>query len=478
MLSSHLGLILGIFIPLCHLAGACASVNVIMNCRTSQGAIAWVLSLVFLPYFALPLYLVFGRAKFFGYLASRRFDSANIRPLIDQLRPFIPDHHELSAVVQQQYRAVERLAHIPFTKNNDVLLLVDGRETFDAVFNAIEHAQHYILIQFFIIHDDDLGRDLKTRLLRKAAEGIKIYLLYDKIGCHTLPKAYLAGLSAAGITCSGFKTVHSWTNRLQLNFRNHRKIVIADGRVALLGGLNVGDEYMGRNPRFGPWRDTFVKISGPAVLCAQLSFIEDWYCATHSMPELAWTPVADGTGEKEVFILPSGPADTLETCGLFFLHAINNATKRVWITSPYFVPDTHIMSALQLAALRGADVRIMLPQKPDHLLVYLSSFSYLREAEDAGIHIYRYQPGFLHQKVMLIDDEIATVGTVNLDNRSFRINFEITMLCINRLFARDVAGMLERDFANCRKESVASYESRSFWFRLGVRCARLLAPIQ
>ena len=477
-MSSHLGLLLGIVIPALHLAGVAASVHVIMHGRTAQGAIAWVLSLVFLPYIALPLYLVFGRAKFQGYIAARRFDSASLKPLVKQLQPYLPDHHDLSAVAKQYLHAIEELAHIPFTKNNDAQLLIDGQETFSAIFDAIDKAQEYILVQFFIIHDDELGRELKQRLLRKAAEGVRIYLLYDMIGCHSLPKSYLEELTAAGIACSGFKTMHRWTNRLQLNFRNHRKIVVVDGRTAFLGGLNVGDEYMSRSERFGHWRDTHVSISGPAVLAVQLSFMEDWYCATHDFPKLQWVPVSAEDDGKEVVILPSGPADTLETCGLFFVHAINSATSRVWITSPYFVPDTHITTALQVAALRGVDVRIMLPEKPDHLLVYLSSFSYLRQADDAGIKIYRYQPGFLHQKVMLIDDDIAAVGTVNLDNRSFRINFEITMLCVDRQFAKEVAAMLAHDFSTCQQESAASYEQRSFWFRLAVCCARLLAPIQ
>ena len=176
--------------------------------------------------------------------------------------------------------------------------------------------------------------------------------------------------------------------------------------------------------------------------------------------------------------LPTGPADELETCTLFFLDAINTAKHRLWIVSPYFVPDEQLLSALQLAALRGVDVRILIPENPDQILVYWSSFSYLEDAEEAGVKIYRYQPGFLHQKVMLIDDDVAAIGTANFDNRSMRLNFEITMLLVHPEFARDVEAMLVEDFANSREVTAADYKDASFWFRVLVRVSRLMAPVQ
>ncbi len=194
--------------------------------------------------------------------------------------------------------------------------------------------------------------------------------------------------------------------------------------------------------------------------------------------ELDWDPDKAPEGDTLALCLPTGPADELETCTLFFLRAINSAKKRLWIVSPYFVPDEQLMSALQLAALRGVDVRILIPENPDQKLVYYSSFSYLQEAENAGVKIYRYQPGFLHQKVMLIDDDAAAIGTANFDNRSMRLNFEVTMLLVDEDFARDVEVMLEKDFANSRKTSATEYTEASLWFRLVVRVARMLAPIQ
>jgi cardiolipin synthase len=478
MIREHLTLIISIIIPVFHVLGAFACVHVIMKGRTSQGTIAWVLSLIIMPYITLPFYLVFGRSKFQGYVAARRKESIEIQPFIDALSPFVPPEESMSDQVRQLNRLMSPLIHMPFTRHNAARPLVDGSETFAAIFDGIDRAQMYILVQFFIVHDDEIGQDFKQRLIEKARDGVRIYFLYDEVGCHKLPNAYLQELRDAGIIVSGFKTDRGWRNRFQLNFRNHRKIVIIDGREAYLGGLNVGDEYMSRSERFGHWRDTHVAVEGPAVLCVQVSFAEDWYWATQTLPDFNWTPVPVAEDDNHVFIMPTGPADDLETCALFFIEAITNARERVWITSPYFVPDIHVVSALQLAALRGVDVRIMLPESPDHLLVYLSSFSYLEDAEAAGVKIYRYQSGFLHQKVLLVDNAFAAIGTVNLDNRSFRINFEISLLCSDTQFVADVDAMLVRDFTNCRKVTSSEYKSRLFLFRLAVRGARLLSPLQ
>jgi cardiolipin synthase len=254
--------------------------------------------------------------------------------------------------------------------------------------------------------------------------------------------------------------------------------MVVDGRVAWIGGHNVGDEYLGRDPEFGHWRDTHVRIEGPAVLAAQLSFAEDWYWATDRQLDVNWNPVPSHEGDLPVLIVPSGPADELETASLMFVHAINSATERIWIASPYFVPDEPVVSALQLAGLRGVDVRILIPNKADHLGVYLAAFSYLDEAGSTGVKFYRYLDGFLHEKVMLIDRSFATIGTANFDNRSFRLNFEITAVIADQDFAAQVECMFEDDFATSRLMDPGEYDRKPWWFRFGVRLARLTAPVQ
>jgi cardiolipin synthase len=375
-----------------------------------------------------------------------------------------------------KYVALEELAEMPFTSHNDATLLIDGKETFAAMFAGIEAAKNYIIVQFYIINDDNLGRQLKELLVRKAREGVRVYVLYDEIGSYHLPRAYRRELAEAGVVDLPFRTSKGLRNRFQINFRNHRKIVIADGSVAYVGGLNVGDAYMGKHKRFGPWRDTHVEVRGPVVQAIQFAFLEDWFWATGSVPELDWTPNPAADENETALCLASDPSDLIETCGLFFLHAINSAKERLWIASPYFVPDESLMAALQLAAIRGVDVRVMLPNIPDHILVYLAGFAYIAEAEPAGVKFYRYQPGFMHHKVILVDDDLAAVGTANFDNRSIRLNFELMLVFADKPFTATVCQMLEKDLANCREATADELASRPFLFRMAVSVARLMAP--
>ena len=461
-----------------YVSGIVLALDAVMTVRTSQGSIAWIVSLLTFPYVAVPLYWVFGRRKYHGYIDARRTESKDMQPIIDQTVPELPEFVVHLKESHMSFRVMEELAAMPFTRYNDAELLIDGEQTFAAIFDEIESAREYVLVQFFIIKDDQLGRDFQAALMRKAKAGVRVYLLYDEIGCIRLPGSYLRELKNAGVDVSPFNTTKGIRNRFQLNFRNHRKVVIVDGRAAYTGGSNIGDEYMGRSPAFGPWRDTHICVRGPAVKAVQFAFIEDWYWATHRVPELNWSPQRSDSGDKNVLVIPSGPADDLETCGLFFVHAIHSAKHRVWIASPYFVPDPKVVAALQIAALRGVDVRILLPEKADHVLVWLSSFSYYNETEPNGVKLFRYQPGFLHQKTMLVDDDVAAVGTANLDNRSFRLNFEITLLVVDEKFGARVKDMFEQDFANSRIVEQGELDALPVWFRFGVGIARLLAPIQ
>jgi cardiolipin synthase len=323
-----------------------------------------------------------------------------------------------------------------------------------------------------------LGRRLQRLLIEKAREGVRVYFLYDEVGSHKLPRSYIRALREAGVEAYDFHTRQGPRNRFQINFRNHRKVVVVDGRAGWIGGHNVGDEYLGRSEKFGRWRDTHLRIEGPAVLAAQLAFVEDWNWASGRLPEVSWTPhpAPDGS-DASVLILPTGPADQFESAALMFTHAINTARERIWITSPYFVPDEGTMGALQLAALRGVEVRVLIPDEPDHLLVYLAAFTYFDEALGAGVEVFKYQEGFLHQKVVLIDDAAAAVGTANFDNRSFRLNFEITALVGDSTFVGEVEEMLEADFAASRPVGPEEFSSRPFWFRLAARVARLTSPV-
>jgi cardiolipin synthase len=462
-----------------HGLGVLNAVHAALKVRTPQAALGWALALVTFPYFAIPLYWTFGRTKFIGYRCALTDQSEPLHSIAQEaaseLEPFAAPLNSMDGIARWR----KMLTALPATRGNHAELLIDGDATFDAIFAAIESANEYLLIQFFIIHDDTLGMKFRERLMRKAREGVKIYLLYDEVGCHKLRTAWLQPLCESGVRVEGFKTTRGgWSNRFQLNFRNHRKLVIADGREALTGGLNVGDEYMGRSERFGPWRDTFIRVRGPAVQAAQLTFVEDWYWATGQVPPLRWKPAAAHDADQHAMVLATGPADEADRCSLAFIRAVNSAQKRLWISSPYFVPDIAVLTALQLAALRGVEVRLLLPERIDHLLPMLSSFSYYESLALADIALYRYQPGFLHQKALLVDDTFAAIGSINVDYRSFHLNFELVVMVADLEFCKQTEMMLAADFARARLVDYAEYKSRPWWFKLAVRLARLFSPVE
>ncbi|MDP9783079.1 cardiolipin synthase [Pseudomonas fluorescens] len=471
--------VFGYLIALLHTLGSIAAVHAVLTVRTAQGSIAWALSLAFIPYLTLIPYLVFGRSTFDGYIKARRQANEEMRKAISELnwRPWVEE--ALTARASQAYaslRAMPKLGRTPCLANNQVRLLINGPATFEAIFQAIEQARQAVLIQFFIIHDDRLGQRLQTLLLKKAAEGVAVYLLYDRIGSHSLPHRYVQDLRDGGVHVKAFATRSGWLNRFQVNFRNHRKIVVVDGVQGFVGGHNVGDEYMGQKPPLAPWRDTHVQVCGPVVASMQESFAEDWFWAARSLPPLI---LPDSYPDNGVLcqLLASGPADAYETCSLFFVEAIHAASERVWITTPYFIPDEAVFAALRLAVLRGVDVRILLPSRPDHKVVYAASSLYAFEAVRAGVRMFRYAPGFLHQKVVLIDREISAIGSANLDNRSFRLNFEVMLLTVDIPFATEVEQMLEQDFAQAQEIDIQESRETHRLQKVGMRVARLISPI-
>ncbi|HIG44030.1 MAG TPA: cardiolipin synthase [Gammaproteobacteria bacterium] len=458
--------------------GILSAVHAVMSVRTPQESIAWAVSLVSLPYISVPAYWVFGRNKFQDYVLARQHELEQLAEVVSEARINMKDVELAEDKDTGLLTSAEKMARIPMTHGNKVDLLIDGQATFDSIFEGISSATDYVLIQFYIVRDDELGLELKRHLITKAQSGVRVLFLYDEVGSLGLSAAYRQELRDAGVEIFPFHSRRGSGNRFQLNFRNHRKTVIVDGRVAWIGGHNVGDEYMGRDASFGHWRDTHMRIEGPAVIGAQFAFVEDWRWATDAVPGgINWNPQRVPDHDAQVLVIASGPADPMETASLMYTQAINAATKRIWIASPYFVPDDSIVQALQLAGLRGVDVRILIPEKSDNLLVTLAAYSFFTEIKAAGVKFYRYQHGFLHQKVMLIDADVATVGTANFDNRSFRLNFEITSLVADTDFVLAVEQMFEADFAESRRMERDEYDNKPYWFKLAVRSARLAAPI-
>lgn len=458
------------------LAALGCAVHSLMANRTPQGTVAWLLALFALPVLAVPLYLTFGRRHYGAYAHKlREIEAAAGEP---------PPDGALALPTNSQHPArnldvIEALAGAGFKTGNRIELLHGGQSTFERMMEAIDAAEETLLVQFYIFRDDALGRLFRDKVLAAAARGVRCYVLYDGIGSSRTPDSYFSAFGEGGVRTASFGSLSRLFFGTEPNFRNHRKAIVCDGRIAFMGGHNIGDEYAGRHPKFGFWRDASLRVEGPVAREIERIFAQDWAFATgeHLAATLHPENGAEPEGDLPAAYLATGPADPMETCSLFFLTAIGTAKRRLWITSPYFVPDSAVMSALRLAAARGVDVRVLVPDKPDHLLVWLAGFDFLEQAERAGVEAYRYTRGFLHEKIMLIDDDIACVGTANLDNRSLRLNFEATMIVPDRRFAAEVESALEQDFRDSREHGERDYQQKSLFFKVAVRAARLLSPV-
>jgi cardiolipin synthase len=460
-----------------YVAGIIAAVHAIMTTRTAPGAVAWSVSLVSMPFVAVPAYLVLGRSKFEGVADAYEQNKSEIDLTLASFRQNQEPWIVTSGDYYREYEAVRKLAGVELTYGNSAELLINGDATFDSILEGVANAQEYVLFQFYMFHDDGLGRRVQQALIERAQAGVRVYVLYDEVGSGGLPASYVDELRSAGAQVSSFKPTQGSSNRFQLNFRNHRKMVVVDGVTGWVGGHNVGDEYLGLKQDFSPWRDTHVRLEGPVVLQLQAVILSDWYWATREIPAVSWEPTAAVGSDLRAMIVPFSPSARLETAGLFFVAALNSARERIWLSAPYFVPDEAVMKALELAALRGVDVRIITTGKSDSLPVYLAAFHYIDKLRDLGIEFYSYQPGFLHEKVMLIDNSISTVGTPNFDNRSFRLNFEVTALIADEGFAGQMEAMFEQDFAHAVPIDPDALDKKPIWWHFGVNLSRLAAPV-
>lgn len=480
----------GVISVLFVICGWVAAVHALFTTRTAQGTSAWVLSLLLMPMVSFPFYVLLGRNRFQGYVEMRRARSRDFDTKGEDLRKLIPRYKaELSPELQQRYGILEDMANMPFTKENGLRLHPDGKETFERIFTAIDAAKSYVVIQFYTVKNDHLGQELKKRLIAKSREGVSIYFLTDAIGSHDLHDDYYHALEQAGVETARFGVGKGFWNKFQINFRNHRKLVVIDGQRGFTGGHNVGREYLGEVRKFGDWRDTTVEVVGPAVLELQLSFLDDWHWAASSIPELNWEQ-DDNIDDLEpddaasryardavAIVVPTGPADKFENGGLFFTHLINSAKNDLWISSPYFIPDQSQIAAIHLAAMRGVKVRIILPRISDRVLTRLGNDAFANLFDHRNVQIYHYLPGFLHQKAILVDDELAAIGTANFDNRSFRLNFELMLCALDKRFAWQMRQMLENDLENSLPIHANFMNDEPFLRRLASRAARLMAPV-
>ncbi|TVP43332.1 MAG: cardiolipin synthase [Gemmatimonadales bacterium] len=495
MLESPPWVVIATALAAAHLLGIVSAISALMSTRTPQGSVAWILSLIFAPWLAVPLYWLFGPSRFDGYVSARRGDDSTLRDLLRHPPLDAEPYTSLRPGPGTSPSAIEHLARLPILGGNETEPLHDGDNTYASILEGMNRAQRYVLFQFYILRDDPTGHRFRDALIECARRGVDVYLLVDRVGSFGLPKRYFDELLEGGVNAAYFSSMRRWPARLQLNFRNHRKVVVVDGAEAWTGGFNIGEEYLGHDPETSPWRDTHLRIRGPAALGLQLTFVEDWYWAVKEVLELDWTPhpvgaegadsasVPDGGKEsgpplgEDVLVIPSGPSDPVETASLLMQHAIHSAADRMWIASPYFVPDRSVQDALRLAVLRGVDVRILIPRRADSRLIDIAGFAFHGDLLEAGVRIFRYRKGFLHCKTAVVDDSVAAVGTVNLDNRSLRLNFEVTAVLFGKRSISILTRHFEEDFSESDELRMEQVTDRPLLARVASRLVYLFAPL-
>ncbi|WP_090819034.1 cardiolipin synthase [Paenibacillus sp. yr247] len=366
----------------------------------------------------------------------------------------------------------------PITSNNRVEVLTNGGVTYEAMLNAIETAKIHIHFEFYTIRHDEIGVKFQETLIRKAKEGVKVRVIYDGIGSYTLSSAYINKLRQAGVQVYPFLQPFIAFFDKRMNYRNHRKIIVIDGLVGFVGGINIGDEYLGRDPKLGFWRDTHLKLYGDSVYYLQQTFMTDWlFVSGERLGDDSLFPEHNEPKASLVQVISSGPDAHWDAIQEMFFAGIVAAKKRIYMTTPYFIPDPSITMALKTAVISGVDVRIILPYKADSRIVQYASRSYLLELMQAGVQFYLYRKGFMHAKVMIIDHLMATVGTANVDMRSFFSNFELNAV----MFNKDVIKRLEVDYLmdlkECDELKLAEFEQRSRMEKGKEVIARLLSPL-
>jgi len=446
---------------------------------------AWVLVLYFIPLLGFALYLLFAqnfkRVRLFEWKDIDRIGTEEAAK--QQAARIVSGEREICRAAAMANRDLI-LMHLNsnqavLTENNKVDLLLDGEKKFEDLFRDIERARDHIHIQYYIIRRDELGRKLIRALTDKAREGVSVRLLYDDLGSRGLSKRFLRELREAGGIAEAFFPSKLRLINFRLNYRNHRKLVIIDGRIGYLGGFNVGDEYLGLDPKFGYWRDTHLRVQGGAVQGMQTRFILDWNQASNR--DIAYDPrlfpPEEAAGSTSMQVVASGPDSRLEYIKNGYIKMIASAKKSVYIQTPYFVPDAAFLDALRIAALSGVQVNVMIPDKPDHPFIYWATLSYIGEMLKSGVSVYLYRNGFMHAKTVVVDEEIASVGTANMDVRSFKLNFEANAFLYDEEIAAKLAEAFREDMRVSEQLTRELYAKRSKWIRVKESVSRLISPI-
>ncbi|GAB3058297.1 cardiolipin synthase [Salinicoccus sesuvii] len=454
--------------------------------RSAQSIWAWLFVLFFLPIFGFIIYILFGRTIYNQNIFKiNEEDKVGLEHLVgDQLNELENENHKFSNKVANKHR---KLIHMLLynnqsflTLNNSIETFTDGNAKFDRLLSDIKNAKNHIHFQYYILRLDGIGEKLHEALLEKQREGVSVRILYDDMGSRALTLRNFKKLREAGGMVEAFFPSKFPLINPRINNRNHRKVVVIDGVIGYVGGFNVGDEYIGLSKKFGHWRDTHLRVEGNAVKSLQVRFMLDWnsHAKRYNMVrEDRYFPEISHEGSTPMQIASSGPDEKWQQVKYGYLKMIYSARKCIYIQTPYFIPDQSFLEALRIAMLSGIEVHLMIPNKPDHPFVYWGTYSNAGALIQMGAHVHIYEKGFLHQKVMMIDDEVLSIGTTNIDVRSFLLNFEVNAFIYDEKEAQQYREIFEADIKDCSLLTIEKYAARSKWIKMKESLANLISPI-
>jgi len=442
------------------------------------------LVLIVLPFLGVIFYLYFGR----NFRKQKFFNRKEISD-IESSRMLNPEQiDDLSNIeflqnddIKSKINIIKLLVNNNkslLTEHNDIEVLQNGIQTFDSIISELENAKHHINLEYYIIEEDNIGNKIKDILIRKAKQGVLIRLIYDDVGSWSLSSDYVDELLNAGVEVYGFMPVRSYIFANKINYRNHRKIIVVDGKVGFVGGLNIADRYIQGTEEIGFWRDTHLRLEGDAVNSLQAIFFIDWYFVSQKLVnDEIYFPKHNISKKHLVQIVTSGPDSDWASIMQTYFSAIATAQKYVYISTPYFLPNESILTALKTISLSGIDVRIIIPEKIDSFLVNWSSKSYVAELLEAGINVYFYRKGFSHSKLLMVDDVISSVGTANMDIRSFDQNYEVNAIIYDFEINNILKKSFLEDIKNSYKVDINKFNKRPIFEKLKESVARLFSPL-
>lgn len=462
-----------------------AIVMALFERRNPMSTLVWLMVIFFFPIIGFVLYLFLGQdlRKRKLFILKHQEEDKLIRTVHYQKTLFSGNQYKFKDERIKQYTDMITLhlnsSDAPFSDNNLVRIYNNGQDKFTDLMESIRQAQKFIHIEYYIIRNDSLGSEIIALLSQKAKEGVEVRFLYDGMGGIRLPKDFFDPLVQAGGKVAVFYPPFIPYINLRVNYRNHRKICVFDGIVGYVGGFNIGNEYLGLSKRFGFWRDMHLKIAGSAVNDLELRFLLDWRFASGEeiIFDDSYFAHEEVQGDTAIQIVSSGPDSKWRTIRNGYLKIINSAREHVYIETPYFVPDEEILSALKMSALSGVDIRVIVPEKPDHPFVHWAAMSYIGELLESGVRFFAYHKGFIHSKMFTSDGFVSSVGTANLDIRSFRVNFEVNAFIYNEETAQKLDEMFIYDMHDATEITLKKFNERPFSAQTKDAICRLLSPL-